>query len=376
MSIYLDYNATAPLHPIALEAMAEIHTSPANPSSVHGFGRAAKARIEEARSVFAEYLNCFASEVLFVGSGTEANNQVLRAFTESHMLMVGASEHPSILSCGDKLGAAHIPVNQNGVTDLHALEQMLLGAKQPVIISIMLANNETGVVHPIKEIARIAKAHSALLHCDGVQGLSKIPIDFSSMGIDMMTLCAHKMGGPVGAGALIIRNDLPIKPLLIGGGQELRRRAGTENVAAIHGWASILSELPKDFMGSHFGNYTTLQHWFHTMESRIMGACPDAVILGHAVQRLPNTSCIIMPGIKAETQLMNFDLEGFAVSAGSACSSGRVNASHVLSAMGYREDEASCAIRISGGWNTSEFDIKTFTDAWIALYQRLCKKAA
>lgn len=367
MAIYLDYNATALLHPVALEAMSEMHISPANPSSVHSYGRAAKAHIEDARTVFAEYLNCFASEVLFVGSGTEANNMVLRAFADSHMLIVGASEHPSVLACGDKLGAAHIPVNQNGVTDLTAFEQMLMAAKKPVLVSIMLANNETGVVQPLKDIVRIAKAHNALVHCDGVQGLSKIPVDFSGLAIDMMTLCAHKMGGPVGVGALIIRNDLPIKPMLIGGGQELRRRAGTENVAAIYGWAALLK---------HQFNYTSLQHWFHTMESRIMDACPEAIIVGQAVERLPNTSCVIMPGVKAETQLMNFDLEGFAVSAGSACSSGRVSASHVLSAMGFSTDEAICAIRISGGWDTTESEIIAFTECWIALYLRLNKKAA
>ncbi len=367
--IYLDYNATAPIRPKVIETMVEAMQLPANPSSVHAMGRAARKQLEQARAVVANSVSAFANEVIFCGSGTEANNMALRGFVDRPVL-VAASEHVSVLRAADRMGGDRVCVDSNGVIDLAALESKLRALGRPALVSVMLANNETGVIAPIAEVAKIVHRYESLLHVDASQALSKMPVDMGMLGADMLTLCAHKSGGPVGVGALIIRNDLPIKTFMVGGGQELRRRSGTENLAAIMGWIAAIE------CGKSLDWCKPVEGWLRTMEQKLIAQAPDLIVAGADALRLPNTSCLVMSGVSSEVQLMNFDMEGFCVSAGSACSSGRIDASHVLKAMGYDEKMASCAIRVSAGWNTKEVDVLSFTQCWMATYQRLSKKAA
>ena len=369
--IYLDYNATAPLHPAVRAKMEPLLGQPLNPSSIHGAGRAAKKLLEDARGQIAGALSAFANEVLFTASGTEANNMVLRAFAAERLLLVSAVEHASIAKTASGLGAAVIPVNEQGVVETAALELQLARLGRPALVSVMLANNETGVIQPIAEISRIARAHGGLLHVDAVQALGKTPLDWGLLGADMLTISAHKAGGPVGVAALLIRGDLPIKPLLTGGGQELGRRAGTENIAAITGFAARVEQV------CGCAEAAKWRDWQSWLEQQLTAAAPEAKVMGLNAQRLPQTLCITMPGVKSETQLMNFDLAGFAVSAGSACSSGRVNTSHVLLAMGLPPQIAETAIRISWGWGTTQAEIESFAAAWRAVYERIgTKKSA
>jgi cysteine desulfurase len=353
MSVYLDYNATAPLRPEVIAKFSEMLAVPANPSSVHSYGRAAKKYLEDARKIIAEAIGAFTSEVIFMGCGTEANMAALHGFSIRRVL-VSAVEHSSVLKHGDDI----IPVDSNGIINLSALDKMLAGG-DPALVSIMLANNETGAIQPIREAAGICKKHDALLHCDAVQGLGKIPVDFTALGCDLMTIAAHKMGGPVGAAALVVRQDLPVAPLLIGGGQEMNRRAGTENVAAIAGFARAVELIDLAHMQK-------LRVWLDDMERHVF-----ASVFSKEVNRLPNTTCLAVSGITQEVMIMKLDLSGFAVSAGSACSSGRIEASHVLTAMGVDKVLAGSAIRISGGWNTTREDIDK-----LSAYLRLPDKTA
>lgn len=368
--IYLDYNATSPLKPTIKAAMDALGGVPLNPASVHGLGRIAKKHLEDARATIASALSAFPNEVMFVASGTEANNMVLRGFSPTHPLLVSAVEHASVLKTASLLGGAVIPVDSNGVVKLDILEQQLAALGKPALVSVMLANNETGVIQPIAEIARIVHAHGGLLHSDAVQALGKITVDWGLLGADMLSICAHKAGGPVGAGALLIRNDLPIKALITGGKQELERRAGTENIPAIVGLAQTVKE------AAACPDAIQWKEWRDALQQELLAAVPDAVVFGESVARLPNTLNITMPNVTSETQLMNFDLSGFAVSAGSACSSGRVAASAMLLAMCVAPEIASCALRISFGWGTTRADVESFAAAWKSTYQRLSKKAA
>lgn len=359
MSIYLDYNATAPLHQQALAKMREWLTVPANPSSVHAFGRAAKKQLEDARKIIAEAISAWPNEIIFTGSGTEANVTALCGFPERRLL-VSAIEHSSVL----KNVSDTIKVDANGIIDLADLEKKLALDSRPALISVMLANNETGVIQPIAEIASICKKYGALLHSDAVQALGKIPVDFSLLGADMLTISAHKAGGAFGAAALVIKNNLAVKPLLTGGGQELGRRAGTENIAAISAFAAAVEAID-------LAKMQKLRTWLDEMEVQMKVA--GGIIFGENALRLPNTTCVAMPYVGNEVQLIDFDLNNYAVSAGSACSSGRIEKSHVLLAMGGAPELAQCAIRVSTGWNTTEEEIKKFTDSWLKLAGRLAK---
>lgn len=356
---YLDHNATSPLRPSVAAAMDEIAHLPLNPSSIHSMGRESKKRLEDARKAIADAISVFPNEILFTASGTEANNMALRGFPE-RALLVSAVEHASILKLAEQLGASILPVDENGLLRLDILDAQLAALNRPALVSIQLANNETGVIQPISDITAITRKHGALLHCDAVQALGKIPLDMGLLGADMLTICAHKAGGPVGIGALVLRNDLAIKPLLIGGGQELGRRAGTESLTQIVGFAALMHDV-------HPYTSDLREH----LEAEILAYAPNAIIHGKATPRLPNTSNIAMPGVSSETQLMDFDLKGICISAGSACSSGRIAASHVLNAM--RAAEAASSIRISLGWNTTPEEVELFLEAWKALYDRLGK---
>jgi cysteine desulfurase len=337
-AVYLDHNATAPVRPEVIARVAEVLAQPANPSSVHSYGRHAKKILEDSRKTIAEAISAFPNEVIFTACGTEANTLALKG----KKVIASAVEHSSVL----KHAAEKIPVDANGIVDLAKLDAMLGGN---VIVSVMLANNETGVIQPIREVHAICKKHGALLHVDAVQALGKMPLEF--MG-DMMSIAAHKMGGAVGAAALVVRQDLPIQPLLIGGGQELNRRAGTENLAAIAGFAKAVELIDLSHMKK-------IRGWLDEMEK------DRPVVFAKNADRLPQTSCITIANTTQEVTLMKLDLAGFAVSAGSACSSGRIEPSHVLLAMGVEKNVAASAIRISAGWNTTEDEIRKIGQALV-----------
>lgn len=364
-SVYLDYNATAPVRPEVIAAMQDVLAMPLNTSSVHSFGRLAKQKLETARTSIAEHISAFPNEIIFTGSATEANNWVLQNHP-NHRILISAIEHASIYKSVPHV--EKIPVDSHGVVKLDALAAMLAASDQPTFVSVMLANNETGVIQPVQDAAHIARKYKALIHTDAVQALGKIPVDFNLLDVDFMTLASHKCGGPVGVGILVAKNTVPLTPFMHGGGQELNRRAGTSNLAAIAGFAAAIEKMA-DLTHIH-----TIEHWRDAMEEQIMQAAPQAVIIGKSALRLPNTSCIAMPGVTSETQSMAFDIAGFAVSAGSACSSGRMEPSHVLAAM--HAPHAESAIRVSLGWNTQEQDVKDFTAAWIGYYARKGKQKA
>jgi cysteine desulfurase len=339
-----------------------------NASSVHRAGREARKTIERARAQVAELAGVAPEQVVFTAGGTEANALAMGAFP-GRRLIVSAIEHDSVLA--NAPGAARIPVTGNGVADLVALESLLVQDKRPALVSLMLANNETGAIQPVEQAARLAHAHGAILHCDAIQAAGKLAFDFSALGCDLMTLSAHKLGGPQGVGALILGPGLEIAPLIRGGGQERGHRAGTENLPGIAGFGAACAAASAGVAAYH--RVTELRD--HA-QARLREIAPDAVVFAVDAPRLPNTLCIAMPGVPASTQVMALDLAGVMVSAGSACSSGKVRRSHVLEAMGAPENLSECAIRISLGWNTAEAEIFRLADAWGALYARSRASAA
>jgi cysteine desulfurase len=338
------------MRPVALDAMVEALQAGGNPSSIHKPGRTARARIDTARKQVARLVGALPGEVVFTSGGTEANNMALRSHRR---VLASAVEHESVLKAAPD--AEPIPVDGNGVIDLAALERML--AVRPALVSVMLANNETGVIQPIAEVVRLSRVAGVLVHCDAVQAAGKVSVDLHGLGVDYLSLSAHKLGGPTGVGALIVRDGAPFATDRVGGGQESYRRAGTENVAGIAGFGAA-AEASWDGLD------------VATLRDRIEASLPGKVY-GVAAPRLPNTTCIAMPGVKAETQVMALDLAGVAVSAGSACSSGKVTRSAVLTAMGIDLAEAATAIRISCGWNTVFEDIDRLIAAWQGLYTRV-----
>lgn len=368
--IYLDFNATAPIRPEVIDAVSRTMAEGGNPSSVHQFGRTARNRVEEARAQVASLVGSKPQEIIFTSGGTEANNLALAALAD-RPLFVSAVEHDSVLGASDPRSASRLPVDAEGLLDLGDLARQLDASAVPCLVSVMLANNETGVIQPISEIAALVHEHDGLLHCDAIQAAGKISVDFRSLGADMMTLSAHKLGGPQGMGALVLREGLAIEPSLKGGGQELGRRAGTENVAGIVGFGVAAEIAAKSLSG-----YDRIRRLRDKMEEAIQKISSDSVVYGNAAPRLPNTSTISMPGVASELQVMNFDLAGIALSAGSACSSGKVKASHVLKAMGTSDEEAGSAIRISLGWSTTEKEIEAFVENWEKLYRRKSPKFA
>jgi len=366
-SAYLDWNATAPLRPEARAAMDAALDRCGNPSSVHRAGRAAKRFLEQARSELAALAGALPEQVVFTSGGTEANALALGGFP-ARRLIVSAIEHDSVLA--NAPGAARIRVSREGVADLASLEALLARDKSPALVSLMLANNETGVIQPVTEAAKLAHAHGALFHCDAIQAAGKQPLDFRALGCDLMTLSAHKFGGPMGVGALIIAAGIEITPLVRGGGQERGRRAGTENLSGIVGFGAVCTTA-----AAGIPHYRRVAELRDRAETRLREIAPDAVVFGAEAPRLPNTLCIAMPGVPAATQVMALDLAGIMVSAGSACSSGKVKRSHVLEAMGAPENLSECAIRITLGWSTSEAEIDRLAEAWGTLYAR-CRASA
>ncbi len=354
---YLDWNATAPLRPAAAAAMAEALALGGNPSSVHRRGRAARQLVERSREAVATLVGARADDVVFASGGTEANHLALLGSGRERVL-VSAVEHSSVLQAVP--GAERIPVDENGIVDAPMLAAMLKHDARPALVSVMLANNETGMIQPVRDIAKIAHEHGALFHCDAVQAAGKIPISLAETGADLLTLSAHKIGGPAGIGALIVAGSVELTPLLRGGGQERTRRAGTENLAGITGFGAAATACDI----TDYGHVRELRDKLETALS------PDALVIGAAASRLPNTASIAMPGVSAETQIIALDLDGVMVSAGAACSSGKVGPSHVLAAMGVAPEIADATIRVSLGWSTTEADIAHFIEAWSALFRR------
>lgn len=354
--VYLDYNASAPVRPEAAEAMAAALSQVGNASSVHRFGRAARRRVEAAREAVAALAGAAPAQVVFTSGGTEANNMALRG-SGCGRVLISAGEHESVRRAAPE--AAHVPLRPDGRVDLDALEAMLAREPGTALVSVMLANNETGVIQPVAEVAALARRYGARVHCDAAQAAGKIDVDVAALGVDLLSLSAHKLGGPQGAGALIIAGETPVEGLLHGGGQERGHRAGTENTPAIAGFGAAAEAAAGELAAA-----ARLQRWRERLEREVRAAAPAAVIHGAAAPRLPNTSCIALPGVAAETQVMALDLAGVAVSAGAACSSGKIHPSHVLTAMGVPETAAGEAIRVSLGWASAAADIDRFLAAW------------
>lgn len=378
---YLDHNATTPVRPAVAEAMLRALQMPGNPSSVHGEGRAARAAIEQARERVAALCGAKASNVVFTSGGTEANATILSpGLTDcgggrdcvrapAALLLHSASEHPCVRD-GHRFPPAQaeaIPVDGDGLADLARLEARLarLASQNPgarALVSLHLANNETGVIQPVADAAAIAKRYGALVHSDAVQAAGKIAIDINALGVDVLTLSAHKLGGPKGVGAIVFRTgalELADKPLR-GGGQERGWRAGTENLPGIVGFGVAAQEAGEGLAGEA-ARQAGLRG---RLEAGLLTLAPDTAIFGRKAARLPNTSAFATPGLKAETVLIMLDLAGVALSSGSACSSGKVKRSHVLSAMGVDPAMSEGALRASLGWTTCEADIEQFLAAY------------
>jgi len=333
-----------------------------NASSVHATGRVARARVEDARRNVAALVGADPSQVIFTGSGTEANNQVLRRAGRTRLL-VSAIEHESVLLA--RADARRVPVTGDGTVDLAALDRSLAGLDEPAIVSVMAANNETGILQPVADVARIAHARGALVHTDAIQAAGKVPVDMAALGVDFLSLSAHKIGGPQGVGALVCRDRSLVGRLIHGGGQEGGLRAGTENVAGIAGFGVAAASAAKGL--SAFGALARLRD---DLEARFAAVAPEVTVFGKALDRLPNTSKVATPGLSSEVQVMGLDLAGIAISAGSACAAGRVEPPYVLAAMGVEDALAVCAVRISLGWTTAPTDIDRLVEAWTALHRR------
>ncbi len=380
--VYLDWNATAPLRPQARAAMLAAADVVGNPSSVHSQGRAARRLIERAREQVAALVGAEPRDVVFTSGGTEANILALTPAIEvggerapRDRLLLSSIEHPSVRTGGGftQGDVEEIPVDRRGQVDLGYLERrltVLAAAGNRPLVSIMLANNETGVIQPIAHAAALVHAASGLLHVDAIQGAGRIICDFKALGADLLTLSAHKLGGPMGVGALIKRSGLHIEPLIKGGGQERGQRAGTENVGGIAGFGAA-AEAARAAIAAESNPMAALRM---QLEAGIRRVHSGAVIFGSEVARLPNTTLFAVAGMKAETAVIAFDLEGIAVSSGAACSSGKVSPSHVLAAMGIAPELSRGAIRVSLGYTTTEHEVEAFLGAWAKLAGALYKE--
>ncbi len=381
--IYLDWNATAPLRPQARAAAAEALEICGNPSSVHAEGRAVRRRIEEARESVAALVGAEPRNVVFTSGGTEANTMALSPYLGTgpeprDCLLISAIEHPSVLAGGrfPRSAIEIVPVTPDGRLDLLALERVLSELKpkglQRPLVSVMLANNETGVVQPVSQAAVLAQAAGALLHVDAVQGIGRIACNINELRADLLTLSAHKIGGPKGVGAVIKRDQALhfADPVIKGGGQERGARAGTENVPGIVGFGAAASAARRA-LSEESARMAALRD---RLEAGLKARMPAAIVFGAQADRLPNTTLFAVPGIKAETAVIALDLDGIAVSSGAACSSGKVQPSHVLAAMGVAAPLAQGAIRVSLGPTTTESEVDRFLDAWIRLSKALLKR--
>jgi cysteine desulfurase len=378
---YLDWNASALLREEARAAVVAALEFAGNPSSVHGEGRAARHLVDDARGAVGALVGAQARNVIFTSGGTEANAlaltpsiQVGKEKWRFDRLLVSAIEHPSVLAGGrfPQASVEQLGVTAEGVIDLVALEQRLVAlahGNQRVMVSVMAANNETGVVQPVAQVAEIVRRHGTFLHVDAVQAAGRMALEIDALGADILTLSAHKIGGAKGAGAVVTRDDSLhfAEPLIRGGGQERGSRAGTENVAAIASFGAA-ARAAKANLAAETAHMAKLRD---RLESSLRTVTPEAVVFGTEAERLPNTTLVAMPGARAETLVIGFDLDGVAVSSGSACSSGKVAPSHVLAAMGVPLELSRGAIRVTTGPSTTEADVDRFIQIWQKLTKSL-----
>ena len=362
MQAYFDFNATAPIRSEAIDAMNEAMGLCGNASSVHSAGRRARGIVDKARSSVASLVGAKSESVIFCGSGTEADNQALRC-VPAERVIISAIEHEAVMqACGDPVKVA---VGNDGVIDLAALEKALAESKVKTLVSVMAANNETGVIQPVKEIARLARKYDAIVHTDAIQAAGKIEVNVDEWDVDLLSLSAHKIGGPQGVGALIACNSVSLSRFVHGGGQERGLRAGTENVSGISGFGAAAEAAL-----AGLDSFGALRKMRNSIENGLLEIDPSIKIFGQNRDRLPNTSKLASPGLNSETQVMGMDLAGFAISAGSACAAGRVEPPYVLTAMGVDDCLANSAIRISLGWTTKEIEIDEFVQQWSKLFSR------
>ncbi len=363
--IYMDYNATAPLLSEVREVVLRILEQPLNASSVHSYGREARGIVEDARREVAALTGAAAAQVIFNSGATEGNNTVLRHFAGKRILAPGI-EHNSVLQAAENI--EHIPVTTDGIVDVEALKELL--KKEPAaLVCAMLVNNETGAIQPVAEISALAKRYGALVHCDGVQAAGRIKIDMTELGADFLTLSAHKIGGPQGVGALVLGTCGDTPSLIHGGGQEKNARAGTENIAGIAGFGVAAQLASKNVKLPQKSE--RLEELRNSLEVALRKTNESIIIHSQNVPRVVNTSMFSLPGAHAESLIMALDLDGIAVSSGSACASGTVQPSHVLQAMGVSEEDAASALRISLGSATKDSDIERFIEAWETIALRL-----
>jgi cysteine desulfurase len=364
--IYFDYNSTMPMLPSVRQAVLDIMSEPLNPSSLHGFGRNAKNIIDSARVEIAKSVGVDDSyAVVFTSSGTEANNLAIKGL-DGYKIITTAIEHPSVLYT---VGEGIIPVDRNGIIDLEIFEKSISNIKGDFLVSIQFASNETGVIQPIKDAAESVHKYGGIIHTDATQALGRIDFDALNLGVDMITVSSHKIGGPMGAAALIFRKDIPLKSIMRGGGQEYRFRPGTQNTASIKGFGVAASEI-KLLLATQ----QRVKRLRDKLQTKISKISPHSIVFGSDAPRLPNTLSISMPGVESHTQVISFDMDGFAVSAGAACSAGVVGLPHVHMAMGYDEKIASTALRISLGLHNTEDEVDMFIKSWESLYYKTLNK--
>lgn len=370
MGVYLDYNAMAPMRHSALNAMSDAYGQAGNPSSVHGFGRIAKQALEKSRQQVAKAIKSSPDDLVFTSGGTESNNLAINNAVNVlgvKSLLISPCEHPSNLVAAEQSGAniIYLPMLDNGLINITSFEQIVSQQKEPFMAVVMLANNETGIIQPVREIADIVHEEDGFLHVDAAQAFGKIPVNFGKIGADTMTLAAHKLGGPIGVGALVVRCGLTLRGQMLGGGQEAGRRGGTSNVPSITGFAVAANEAV-----SELAEFAALSGKIDSLAETMREFAPDLVVFGEGVDRLPNTLCCATAGFSSQTQVMALDLSGFAISAGSACSSGKVKSSHVLKAMKVPDNLAKCAVRISIGRDITDQQLKLFANAWGLAYEQ------
>ena len=356
--IYFDHNATTDILPEVLESIHNFPTIPMNPSSPHGVGQYAKKILEESRSVVMEHLKADPSKykMIFTASATEANNIAIKGLSHKYTPITSPIEHESVLKV---IGEGIIPVDSNGIVDLQYLEKILSNSDKKYLVSIMMANSVTGVIEPIKEIIDLCHKYGAILHSDATQAIAKIPVSLEEMDVDILTMSSHKMGGPLGVGALIYKKDLDLYPIMIGGGQEYRLRSGTHNIRAIQGFAVAMRQI--NTLNKKWSEVAELRDY---LEREILNVSPSSVIFSKDVARLPNTTYVSMPGMGSDSQLMYFDLHKVAISKGSACSSGKVSLPYVPMAMGFDQDISESAIRISLAPSNSKEEVDKFISLW------------
>lgn len=362
-SVYLDANASEPVRETVMDAMMQALRTTGNPSSVHAFGRKVYNMVEDARETIAGLFGGTVQNCIFTSGGSEANNLAIYGQKRNRPVWIGATEHPSVMQID--LSKEILPVTAQGTVDLDVLEERLKKATVPPLVCLMLANNETGILHPIRQAADLCHHYGALLHVDATQAAGRMPLDLEMLGADSLVLSAHKMGGPKGVGALLLasdgqRNAKALEPIFIGGGQEQGRRGGTQAIPAIVGMARAA----RDACGEDRSPILKLRNRLEEEAKRL-----GAIVCGEDTERLDNTSCLAFAGIDSQRQMMALDMAGFCVSSGSACSSGKVNASYMLLAMGLGE-LASCVIRVSLPWNVQEKEVDAFLDAYRHLVQK------